>query len=50
MGDATKVAAVVVGDTTLQFSEDKVLVLLDCIYVPKVRRNLILVPSLICNG
>ena len=50
MRDATKVAAVAVGEITLQFSGDRVLVLVDCLYVPLVRRNLISVPSLACNG
>ena len=50
MGDTTKVVAVTVGVVTLHFSRGKELVLDDCIYVPSVRRNLISVPILACNG
>ena len=50
MRDTTKVAAVIVGDVTLHFDRDKVLILVDCLYVPNVRRNLISIPSLACNG
>ena len=50
MGDTTKVVVVVVGVVTLHFDGDKELVLHDCLYVPRVRRNLISVPSLGCNG
>ena len=43
-------AAVAVGDITLQFEGDKFLVLKDCLYIPSVRRNSISVSGLICNG
>ena len=49
MGDTTKMAAVAVGVVTLHFFRGKELVLDDCLYVPSVRRNLILVSSLACN-
>ena len=50
MGDTSRVAAVAVGDVTLHFGGDKFLVLKDCLYVPSVRRNLISVSGLTCNG
>ena len=50
MSDTTKVAAEAVGVVTLHFSEDKVLVLEDCLYVPSIRRNLISISSLAYNG
>ena len=50
MGDTTKVWDVAVGEVTLYFAGGKELVLVDCLYVPRVRRNLISVPSLACNG
>ena len=50
MGDTTKVAAIIVGAVTLHFSRGKELVLDDCLYVCSVRRNLISVPSVACNG
>ena len=50
MGDTTKVEIVAVGVVTLHFDGGKELVLHDCLYVPRVRRNLISVPSLACNG
>ena len=43
-------AAVIVGVVSLHFSRGKFLVLEDCLYVPKVRRNLISVSYLSCNG
>ena len=50
MGDTSHVAAVVVGVVTLYLEGDKFLVLSDCLYVPGVRRNLVLVSCLSCNG
>ena len=50
MGDTSRVAAVVVGVVTLHFKGGKFLVLDDCLYVPNVRRNLISVSCLSCNG
>ena len=38
------------GDVTLHFGGGKFLVLKDCLYVPSVRRNLISVSGLTCNG
>ena len=49
LGDTSKVAAVAVGVVSLIFSGGKTLVLEDCLYVPNVRRNLILVSCLSCN-
>ena len=43
-------AAVAVGVVTLHFEGDKFLVLDDCVYVPGVRRNLVSVSYLSCNG
>ena len=50
MGDTSRVAAVVVGVVTLHFEGGKILVLDDCLYVPDVRRNLVSVSYLSCNG
>ena len=50
MGDTSRVAAVAVGVVTLHFEGDKILVLDDCLYVPNVRRNLVSVSCLSCNG
>ena len=49
MGDTSHVAGVAVGVVTLHFGGDKKLVLNDCLYVPSVRRNLVLVSCLSCN-
>ena len=46
MGNATKVAAVTVGDVSLSFGRNKTLVLRNCLYVPSFRKNLILVSKL----
>ena len=46
----SKVAAVAMGVVSLFFSGGKLLVLNDCLYVPNVRRNLISISSLSCNG
>ena len=48
--DTSKVAAVTVGVVSLLFLGRKILVLEDCLYVPNVRKNLISVSSLSCNG
>ena len=50
LGDTSKVAVVAVGVVSLIFSRGKILVLDDCLYVPNVRRNLILIYYLSCNG
>ena len=50
IGDTSRVAAVAVGVVTLHFEGDKFLVLDDCLYVPNVRRNLVSVSCLTCNG
>ena len=50
MGNATKVAAVAVGDYYLNFGRDKYLSLKDYLYVPSIRRNLISVSSLVKDG
>ena len=47
MGDATRVAAVAIGDVSLSFSRDRTLILRDCLYVPSIRRNLIYVSKLV---
>ena len=49
MGNATRVATVAVGDVYLQFSQDRILVIKDCLYVPSIRRNLIYVSRLVEN-
>ena len=49
LGDTSKVAAVAVGVVSLFFNEGKTLILENYLYVPNVRRNLILVSSLSCN-
>ena len=50
MGNATKVAAIVVGDYYLKFGRDRYLLLKDCLYVPSIRRKLISVSSLVKDG
>ena len=50
MGDTSRVAAVAVGVVTLHFGGGKKLVLSDCLYIPGVRRTLVLVSYLSCNG
>ena len=50
MGDTSCVAAVAVGVVILHFGGGKKLVLSDCLYVPSVRRNLVSVSYLLCNG
>ena len=50
MRDTSKVTVVTVGVVSLHFAGDKVLVLQDYLYVPSVRRNLISVSCLVCNG
>ena len=50
MGDTSRVAAVAVGVVTLHFEGGKILVLDDCLSVPNVRRNLVSVSCLSCNG
>ena len=48
MGDTSRVVAVAVGVVTLHFEGG--LVLDDCLYVSRVRRNLVSVSCLSCNG
>ena len=48
--DTSHVAAVVVRVVTLLFEGGKKLVLSDCLYVLDVRRNLVSVSCLSCNG
>ena len=50
MGDTSRVAVVAVGVVTLHFEGGKKLVLSDCLYVPGVRKNFVLVSYLSCNG
>ena len=50
MGDTSRVAAIAVGVVTLHYEEGGVLVLYDCLYVPSIRRNLIVVSYLSCHG
>ena len=50
LGDTSRVVAKVVGEVSLHFRGHKVLVLKYCLYVPQVRRNLISVSCLACNG
>ncbi|MCQ7012838.1 DDE-type integrase/transposase/recombinase, partial [Clostridioides difficile] len=50
MGNATKVAAVAVGDVCLFFPNNRRLVLKDCLFVPFFRKNLISVSKLVMNG
>lgn len=50
MGNATKVAAVAVGDVYLSFGRNKTLVLRNCLYVPSFRKNLISVSKLFKDG
>ena len=50
LGDTSRVAAKVVGEVSFHFGGHKVLVIKDCLYVPNIRRNLILVSCLACNG
>ena len=49
MGDTSRVAAVAVGVVTLYFKGGKFLALVDCLYVPGVKRNLVSVSCLSCN-
>ena len=46
MDNATKVAAVAVGNVYLSFSRNRNLVLRNCLYVPSFRKNLISVSKL----
>ena len=50
LGDMSKVTAVAVGVVSLHFPGGKILVLKDYLYVPNIRRNLISVSYLSCNG
>ena len=46
MGNAMKVAAIVVGDIYLSVDGNKTLVLRNCLYIPTFRKNLISVSKL----
>ena len=50
VGDATKVAAVAVGDVYLRFSSDRFLILKNVLLIPSFRRNLISVSKLSYDG
>ena len=50
MGDTSLVAAVAVGVVALYFEGGKFLVLSDCHYVPGVKKNIVSVSCLSCNG
>ena len=50
LGDTSKVAVVAVGVVSLHFPRSKILRLEDFLYVPNVRRNLISISCLTCNG
>ena len=50
LGDTTKVAARALGEVSLHFGGNKVLILKDCLYVPNIKRNLIFISCLACNG
>ena len=45
----SRMTAKAVGVVSLHFGGHKVLILKDCLYVPNIRRNLILVSYLSCN-
>ena len=50
IGDTSRMAAVAAGVVTLYFGGGKKLLLSNCLYVPGVRRNLVSVSCLSCNG
>ena len=50
LGDTSRVVAKAVREVSLHFGGHKVLVLKDCLYVPRIRRNLISISCLACNG
>ena len=50
LGDTSGVVVKAVGVVSLYFGGHKVLILKDCLYVPNIRRNLILVSYLAYNG
>ena len=49
-GTGATVVAIVIGTFYLELSSSRTLVLEDCLYVPKVRRNLVSVSKLGCSG
>ena len=49
-GTGATVAATVIGTFYLELSSSRTLVIEDCLYVPKVRRNLVSVSKLGCSG
>ena len=49
-GDGTRVSIVLVGDISISFGRDRILVLKDSLYVPSIRRNLISISRLVDNG
>ena len=50
LGDTSRVVAKAVGEVFLHFGGHKVLVLKDYLYIPKIRKNLISISCLACNG
>ena len=50
MGNATKVAAVAMGDLHLSFGRDRILILRNCLFILSIRRDLVSVSSLVMNG
>ena len=50
MGTGATVATTVIGTLYLELSSSRTLVLEDCLYVPKERRNLVSVSKLGCSG
>ena len=50
LGSTATVSAIAVGVVFLEFPDNKALVLLDVLYVPLIRRNLILVLELSNKG
>ena len=50
LGDGTRVSAVAVGDVSISFGRNSILVLKDSLYIPSIRRNLISVSRLVDNG
>ena len=49
MGNATRMITVVVRDFHLCFSKDRILILRDCLYIPNIRRNLVLISKLVSD-
>ena len=49
-GDNTRVSAIAITDISISFSRDRILALKDSLYVPFIKKNLILVSILVDNG